>query len=275
MKRILLGLTATLVFALGSMVAPLVPPADAGDPSPILTRIMERKELIVGMTGDQPPLNMKNNEGKIIGLDADLARVLAGSMEVKLKIVTKPFADLLPAVARGDIDMAISGITMTLQRNMEVAFAGPYFVSGKSILTKSMTLAKLESVDQMNDPKFTFTALSGSTSEIFVKELLSKATLTTTTDYAAATTLLRSGEADALVADLPYCVFASLRDPDKELDSMTAPLTFEPLGIALPPNDPLLMNLVQNLLTTLEGTGTLDKLSHRWFKDSSWLDEVP
>jgi len=275
MKRTILGLAATVAFLIGSVAAPLVPPAAAGDASPTLDRIMKRKELVVGMTADQPPLNMKTKDGKIVGLDADLARLLAGGMRVKLKIEPMPFKDLLPAVARGDVDMVISGVTITPERNMKVAFAGPYFVSGKSILTRSKTLAKLDNIDDINDAKFTFTALAGSTSEIFVKELLTKAKLVATKDYSSAAELLRSGEADALVADLPYCVFAGLRDPEKELDALSEPLTFEPLGIALPANDPLLMNLVQNVLTTLEGTGALEKIGERWFDDDSWLDDVP
>jgi hypothetical protein len=44
---------------------------------------------------------------------------------------------------------------------------------------------------------------------------------------------------------------------------------------ALPPNDPLFVNLVQNVLTTLEGTGAFEELSARWFENDSWLNELP
>jgi ABC-type amino acid transport substrate-binding protein len=52
-------------------------------------------------------------------------------------LVVKPFASLLPALQRGEVDLVISGVTITPERNARVAFAGPYFISGKSLLFKS------------------------------------------------------------------------------------------------------------------------------------------
>ena len=277
MKRSLLRLIGTAVCAIAVAGGPLTSLADArdGTGSPTLDRISKRGELVVGMTGEQPPFNMVSKKGPIIGLDADLARAIASGMGVKMKVKRRPFGQLLAAVAAGDVDMVISSVTITPERNMQVAFVGPYYISGKSILTKSKTLSSLNSTDQINQSSFTFAALAGSTSQIFAEELLSNAKLITTKDYEEATRLVREGKADALVADLPYCIYAALRDPKKELDTLSEPLTFEPLGIALPPNDPLFVNLVENALATMEGTGALERLRTRWFQDDSWLAEIP
>jgi polar amino acid transport system substrate-binding protein len=62
---------------------------------------------------------------------------------------------------------------------------------------------------------------------------------------------------------------------DAGLVTLTRPLSYEPIGIALPPNDPLLMNWVQNYLNTLEKTGELERLTDRWFKDTSWISRLP
>ena len=51
--------------------------------------------------------------------------------------------------------------------------------------------------------------------------------------------------------------------------------TFDPIGVAMPDGDPLLVNLVQNFLSTLIGSGDLKKMTERWFKDCSWLKELP
>jgi ABC-type amino acid transport substrate-binding protein len=53
------------------------------------------------------------------------------------------------------------------------------------------------------------------------------------------------------------------------------PFTTEPLGIALPPDDPLFVNLVQNYLTTLDNTGILVQLKAKWFTNGAWLSELP
>ena len=83
------------------------------------------------------------------------------------------------------------------------------------------------------------------------------------------------GEADAMVADFPICVVALLQNPDAGLESIVSPFTFEPLGAALPPNDALFLNLVQNYMDTLEGMGLMAALRAKWFENGDWLLLIP
>jgi ABC-type amino acid transport substrate-binding protein len=57
--------------------------------------------------------------------------------------------------------------------------------------------------------------------------------------------------------------------------TVDTPYTYEPLGIALPANDPLLVNWVENFLASLEGSGDLSRLRARWFLDGSWISKLP
>ena len=78
-----------------------------------LDRIVERGEIRIGMTGNQPPLSMKSKSGTLIGFEVDLANLLGQAMEVEPKLVTKPFPELIPALLAGEIDVIISGMTIT------------------------------------------------------------------------------------------------------------------------------------------------------------------
>ena len=80
-----------------------------------MDRINKSGVLRVGVTGGQPPFNMKTKGGEIVGMEIDLARALAASMDVKVEFVEKDFAKLLPAVEKGEIDIALSGLTMTAE----------------------------------------------------------------------------------------------------------------------------------------------------------------
>jgi polar amino acid transport system substrate-binding protein len=245
------------------------------DASPVLARIVKDGVIRVGMTANQPPLNAKSKSGEIIGLEADLAMLLASSMQVKLQIVEKPFSELLGAVESGAVDMVMSGMTITPERNLKVAFVGPYFVSGKSVLTKSKKLASIDEATAIDDPGVSVAALKGSTSQQFVELVLPKTKLVTTQDYDEGVKLVLEDKVDALVADYPICVLSVLRHPDQGLATLVTPLTIEPIGIALPANDALLVNLVQNYLAALRATGVLDALQARWFEDGSWLTQLP
>ncbi len=240
-----------------------------------LDRILESGELRVGLSGNQPPLNMKNKSGEIIGLEVDLLDALAISMGLETRLVAMPFGDLLPALEKGEVDLVMSGMTITPERNARVAFVGPYVISGKSLLTKSKTIASVESAAALDVANRTYAALRGSTSEDFVKTNLPKAKLVTTQDYDSAVDMVIADEVDALVADYPICALSVLRHPEAGLSMLATPFTVEPLGIALPADDPLFVNLLENYLTTLDGTGLLTQLKAKWFSDGTWVSELP
>jgi len=92
--------------------------AKASAPASTLDRVLLVGELRVGMSGDMPPMNMTTKEDKLIGLDADLAAVMANAMGVRLKLEKIPFDELLPALEVGRIDMIISNMTITPERNL-------------------------------------------------------------------------------------------------------------------------------------------------------------
>jgi polar amino acid transport system substrate-binding protein len=268
-KRSILALLAAVSILLGAGSA------GAESSSPVLSRIVKSGVLRVGMSGDQPPLNVRSRSGEIIGLEPDLAAVLAEAMQVELKIVPKPFPQLLGALEAGEVDVVMSQMTITPERNLRVAFVGPYFISGKSILTKSKTLAAADEAGDIDEAGVSLTALEGSTSQKFVEMLIPKAKLITTNDYKQGVDLVIKGKVDALVADYPICVISVLRHPESELATLLTPLTIEPIGIALPADDPLLINLVENYLKALEATGVLEALRARWFEDGSWVSQLP
>ena len=92
--------------------------AGGASAGPVLDDIVKRGELVVGISGEQPPLNVIAKNGGVIGLDADLAAAIAGSMNLKVRFAKMPFAELLPALQAGKIDMVVSGMTMTPERNL-------------------------------------------------------------------------------------------------------------------------------------------------------------
>jgi len=242
--------------------------------SPVLDRIQKRGELVVGTMGNMPPLNMTAKDGEIFGLEPDLARMMADAMDVKVRFVSRPFSELLPALQAGQVDMVLSGITITPKRNMKVAFVGPYFISGKAFLTKIKTIAMAREADEVNSPNTKIVALKGSTSQEFAETALDKTTLYTTANYDEAVDMVLKDKVQAMIADYPICVVSVFRYPEAGLLSVVTPLTYEPIGIAIPANDPLLMNWATNALNSLEASGNLDELRLKWFARGSWLDKL-
>ena len=243
--------------------------------SPVIDRIQQRGKLVVGMTGNMPPLNMTTKEGELIGYEVDLARAMAGAMGVKAKFAEMPFADLLPALQSGKIDLVLSNMTITPGRNMKAAFVGPYFESGKAFLTKVKTIAMADDPEDIDAKKVKLVALKGSTSEAFVKKALPEATLTTAKDYDQAVNMVLTDKVHAMVADYPICVVSVFRYPDKGLLSVVTTLTYEPIGVGVPAGDPLLVNWVENFMGIAEKTGLLEAIQEKWFLKADWLHRLP
>jgi len=243
-------------------------------PSPILDRIQQRGELVVGTAAGMPPLNMTAKDGEIIGLDADLSRYLADAMEVTLRLEPLAFKDLLPSLEAGKVDAVISGMTMTANRNRRVAFVGPYLISGKGLLTRKAALAAITDPDVIDLADVRLTALAGSTSADFVRTVTPRAQFVPARDYDEAVKMVIDGRVDAMVADQPICLISAARYPDRGLLAVMAPLTYEPIGIALPPNDALFINLVGNFLTGMQDSGTLELLKDQWFQTVDWWDQM-
>jgi polar amino acid transport system substrate-binding protein len=266
MKRIVtvftLLLAGSLVFALS---------ASAGS---IFDHILQSKELRIGTSGQQPPMTATNKRGDVIGLDIDIAKAMADAMDVEATFVVLPFSELLPALEAGRVDIVISGMTMTAKRNTTVAFAGPYYVSGKGILAMAEKYAALKEAEGLNTPEVTVAALKNSTSQTYAETLMPDAKLVFTHSYDDAIGLLFEGKIDVLVADFPFCALTAYRHQDKRLFAGESPLTFEPLGIAMK-EDTLLINWVQNFLAALGGNGKLKEMHSQWLNGGPWLDELP
>ena len=246
----------------------------ASEPT-VLDRIVSSGEMRVALSGRQAPYNAMSRDGELIGLEVELARLLGEALGVNVVFVTRPFPSLLDALREGEADMVMSGMAITAQRNLKFAFAGPYLMSGKAILTKSETLAAAETASDLDKPELRLVALAGSTSQRFVERRLPQAQLKTTTNYDSAVLRVLDGHADALVADLPACRLAVLRFPEEGLLTLDSPLIVEPIGIALPASDPLLLNLIENYLNALESTGALGDLRRKWLEDGSWVKLLP
>lgn len=239
-----------------------------------MDNILKKGELVVGITGTQPPLNIADKDGKIIGYDADIAKLIAMNLGVEVKFATMPFAELLPALSAGKVDMVLSSMTMTLERNRKVAFIGPYYISGKGILTKTQSIGALQQAEGINNPEFKVAALNNSTSQAFVEQAAPKAQLVPTKSYDEAIDLLLQDKVNAIVADYPFCAFSAFRHQDKGLIAGQSKLTIEPLGIAIR-EDALLINWLGNFINMLEVSGQVKNMTEKWFQSGSWIKDLP
>jgi len=97
--------------------------------------IKKRGKLVVGTSADWPPYEYVDN-GKIVGIDIDIARKIAEKLGVDLEVRDMKFSALIEAVKRGDIDIVIADMSITPEREKQVLFSIPYQADSSVVIAK-------------------------------------------------------------------------------------------------------------------------------------------
>lgn len=146
--------------------------------------IYEREKLIIAMySEDRFPYFFVNGQGELVGSDVDLAYDIAhqlGVKEVEFNRSAKTYDDMIDLVAESEVDMAISKISITLNRAQKVLFSEPYFTLNQAILLNRMQYAKVKSnkadpMQLLTSSNVKIGALSGISYIEFARELFLEA----------------------------------------------------------------------------------------------------
>jgi ABC-type amino acid transport substrate-binding protein len=89
--------------------------------------IKRRGSLRVGVVASRLPYVLADREGKLVGLDVEMAQVLGRDLGVKVEFIElQDLTALSPLLSSGRIDLAMSGIAVTPERAGEMLFSDPY-----------------------------------------------------------------------------------------------------------------------------------------------------
>ena len=103
-----------------------------------------KKSITLGTEGAYAPWNMTDASGKIVGFEIDLAADICARMKVECKFVAQDWDGMIPALNAGKFDGILAGMSITEEREKQIAFTDAY-ANGPNGLetTKSSPLAKL------------------------------------------------------------------------------------------------------------------------------------
>jgi len=114
------------------------------------SRILESGKIIVGVSADYAPFEYYNAEYQIDGFDPALMREIGGKLGLNVEFVDYAFDGLPGALFLGQVDAAISAISVTPERESMVDFSSVYYVGTDAILMKEGTgIPTITQVDQL------------------------------------------------------------------------------------------------------------------------------
>ena len=221
------------------------------------------KPILVGVTPNYPPVIFKKNE-QITGLEADLARRLAGELRRPIEFVEISWERQIPALLEGKIDIIMSGMTITQARQVRITFSQPYLTSGLMIAFTAENSSKYTSLENIMEyiPSVGFVA--GTTGEVYARDKFREGNRMVPVKSADEAALaLKNRRIDVFVYDAPSIVWI-VSENEAELKLLPELLNIEYLGWGLRQDDRELLAGVNALLSKWKNDGTLKEKILKW-----------
>ena len=96
----------------------------------------EGNTFTIATNAEFAPWEMVGEGGEYVGIDMDLARLIAEELGMELVIENVDFNSVVNMVVTGKADAAIAGLTITPEREEEVLFSIPYATAVQSVIVR-------------------------------------------------------------------------------------------------------------------------------------------
>ncbi len=216
----------------------------------------------IGVINNFPPFEYEK-DGELTGFDIEVVNAVLDAEGLTGKWVVMGFDGLIPALQSGQIDMAVSDISVNEERKAVVDFSDPYYEDGQSVAVKAGS--DIASFDDLKGK--TIVATQGTSGNVAAKKLADQygAKLQTLTASDALFLAVTSGQADAMVIDTSSIQYRIGTDGEnKTIQMLGDPLESAPTAMAVPKgNEPLVKQLNAGL-QKIRDNGTYDKLLQKY-----------
>jgi cyclohexadienyl dehydratase len=225
--------------------------------SAVLERVVARRVLRVGTTGDYPPFSERRGE-TVAGIDARLARDLAASLDVRLRFVATTWPTLLADLAADRFDVALSGIGRTPERARAGYLSAPYHRGGKTPIVRCGTETRFDTLAKIDQPGVRVVVNRGGANERFVRARLARASVRVIDDNAQVFEEVAAGRADVMITDRIEVAYRTARDP-RLCAAQTGAVLVAVEKVALMPRDVTWSRYVDAWLDRARRTGVLGR----------------
>lgn len=222
----------------------------------------EQKVLKVGSDTAYAPFEFQDENSKAyIGFDMDLVNAIAQKIGYKVEVQSMNFDGLIPALESGNIDLAISAMSITPERSQKILFSSPYYKSGLSVVVRKDETG-IKGFDDLKGKKI---AVQIGTTGAEEAKKVPNATVREFNTAPEAFMELKAKGVDAVVNDMPVNEYYINQAGGKDAKTVGSILHAEDYGIATAKKNTDLMNKVNQALAELKQSGEYEKIYVKWF----------
>jgi cyclohexadienyl dehydratase len=175
--------------------------AQAQQPSR-LDDIVKRGTLRVGMTGDYLPFTyLDKATQKFRGFDVDMAEALGKALGVKVDYVQTAWPQLTGDFEADKFDIAMGGISITLDRQKKGMFSTPIMREGKTPIARCADKDKYATLSDIDRSGVRVIVNPGGTNERFARAHVKNTEIRVYNDNVTIFDQIAKGDADLMMTD--------------------------------------------------------------------------
>ena len=240
-----------------SVAAPPLPPAAD------LSQIVKQGTVRVCSTGDYRPFTYHDPQGQWSGIDIEMAQDMATRLGVKLDLVQTTWGTMMKDLGTR-CDMAMGGISITLDRAEQALYSSPYLRDGKAAIVRCTDRSKFGSLGEIDRPGVRVVVNPGGTNAEFDKADIHHAIIVNYPDNNTIFGQLTAGKADVMITDSSEIRWQTKQNSQLCAESIDHPFTFEQKAYLIPQGDPALQQWVDQWLNIAQHDGTYARVSDQW-----------
>ena len=214
--------------------------------------------LTMGTNAAFPPYEYVDDNGDIVGIDAEIAAALAEKLGMELEIKDMEFDSLITACAGGSIDVVLAGMTVTDERKESVNFSDSYATGIQVIIVKEDS--DIADADGLEGKLIG--VQSGTTGDIYCTDDYGQDNVKQYANGALAIEALKNGQVDCVIIDNePATAFVAANEGLKILETE---YVTEDYAIAIAKENTDLLEKINDAMAELKADGTIDKIVSKY-----------
>ena len=221
-------------------------------------------KLIMATNAEFPPYEYKEGD-TIVGIDAEVAKLIAEKLGLELEIADVDFDSIIPGVQSGKYDMGMAGMTVTDERKEKVNFSDSYATGVQVVIVKEDS--DIKSIDDLEGKKIG--AQQGTTGYIYASDSVENGgfgeeNVTGYQNGALAVEALKGGKVDCVIIDNePAKAYVAANEGLKILDTE---YVTEDYAICFAKENTELQTKVNDALKALIEDGSVKKVVDKYIK---------
>ena len=217
----------------------------------------EKEKLTMATNAEFPPYEYVEGD-KIVGIDAEIAALIADKLGMELEIVDVAFDSIIPGVQSGKYDMGMAGLTVNDERLEKVNFSTSYATGIQAVIVKEGS--DIKSIDDLSGKKIG--VQTSTTGDIYATGDYGEDAITRYDNGAVAVQALLAGKVDCVIIDNePAKSYVAANDGLKVLDTE---YTVEDYAICFAKENTELQEKVNGALEELIKDGSVKEVIEKY-----------